>query len=197
MRPVVWRPVNWGCAHQVWSSGEDILSGQVSVLLPGSGENVSNQPLGSGETAWEVRGLWGHHFGAGQFADLQLAHRWRGGEDLNECAPRPDLGMAARGSLAGPGPELFPSGASNRPAQSPTRVRTAQGSAIGWRGNGARRNIMSDWPRPPAGAQCDQRTNVFSFRSGGVSESRALSSARTASPYSSASAKVSPVSWAI
>ena len=74
-----------GLRHRVWTSGPDTVSAQAVVLLPGSGENVSNQPLGSGETAWDVRGLWGHRFGAHHFADLQLAHRWRGGDDLNEA----------------------------------------------------------------------------------------------------------------
>lgn len=71
--------------HQVWSDGPDTLSFQAGVLLPGSGENVSNQPLGSGETAWEARALWGRRLSPSQFADVQLSHRWRGGEDLNEA----------------------------------------------------------------------------------------------------------------
>ena len=74
-----------GLRHRVWSRGPDTVSGQLTVLLPGAGENVSNQPLGSGETAWEVRGLWGRNLGDDQFADLQLSHRWRGGDDLNEA----------------------------------------------------------------------------------------------------------------
>ncbi len=74
-----------GLRRRLWTSGQDTVSGQLAVLLPGAGENVSNQPLGSGETAWELRGLWGHRFGTATFMDLQLAHRWRGGDDLDEA----------------------------------------------------------------------------------------------------------------
>ncbi len=74
-----------GLRRQLWSSPRQIVSAQAAVLLPGAGENVSNQPLGSGETAWEVRGLWGRHLGDTQFVDVQMGHRWRGGQDLNEA----------------------------------------------------------------------------------------------------------------
>lgn len=73
-----------GLRAGVWQDAGRIATLQVTALLPGAGENVSNQPLGAGGEAWEIRALWGQSFGRGRFADIQLAHRWRAEPDLDE-----------------------------------------------------------------------------------------------------------------
>ena len=73
-----------GLRAGVWQDAGRIATVQVTALLPGAGENVSNQPLGAGGEAWDVRVLWGQSFGNDRFADIQLAHRWRAEPDLDE-----------------------------------------------------------------------------------------------------------------
>lgn len=73
-----------GLRRTLWRDGGRIGSAQFTALIPGQGENVSNQPLGDGDPAWEIRALFGQGLGARQFADVQLAHRWRGERDLDE-----------------------------------------------------------------------------------------------------------------
>lgn len=68
-----------------WRGQRDVVSLQAGVLIPGPGENVTNQPLGDGESAYEFRALWGRGLDGNRFWDVQLAHRWRGGRDLNEA----------------------------------------------------------------------------------------------------------------
>ncbi len=86
-----------GLRRPVWTGDRQVVSLQAIALLPGAGENVSNQPLGDGDTAWEVRGLWGRSLGRGQFVDLQIAHRWRGGRDLDEIRFDVSWGWAPAG----------------------------------------------------------------------------------------------------
>lgn len=73
-----------GLRAGLWTRKADVVSLQVTALVPGAGENVSNRPLGSGSGAWELRGLWGRSLGPGRFVDVQLAHRWRAAPDLDE-----------------------------------------------------------------------------------------------------------------
>ena len=73
-----------GLRAGLWRSARQVATLQVMALVPGAGENVSNRPLGEGGSAWEVRGLWGRSLGGSQFADIQLAHRWREAPDLDE-----------------------------------------------------------------------------------------------------------------
>jgi len=73
-----------GLRAGLWRSRRQVATLQVMALVPGVGENVSNRPLGEGGRAWEVRGLWGRSYGVSQFADIQLAHRWREAPDLDE-----------------------------------------------------------------------------------------------------------------
>lgn len=71
-----------------------VLSGQVSLFLPGDGENVSNQPLGTGEISSELRLLAGQALGEAGFADVQLAYRQRNGEFLDEVRLDGTLGWS-------------------------------------------------------------------------------------------------------
>lgn len=73
-----------GLRRSLWQNEAAVASVQLTALIPGQGENVSNLPLGDGDGAWEIRALWGQRLLQRQFADIQLAHRWRGGRDLDE-----------------------------------------------------------------------------------------------------------------
>lgn len=73
-----------GVRYGAWQDTAQVVSLQLTALVPGAGENVSNRPLGEGGTAWEARGLWGRAFGRRHFTDVQLAHRWRSAPDLDE-----------------------------------------------------------------------------------------------------------------
>ncbi|WP_291842242.1 hypothetical protein [Maricaulis sp.] len=75
---VAWR-------RQVWRSGPMIASLQATALIPGRGENVSNQAFGSGEMAAEIRSLLGRSVGERGFAEAQAAWRWRDGDYLDEA----------------------------------------------------------------------------------------------------------------
>lgn len=74
-----------GIRRLFWSDDRDVFSLQAGMLIPGPGENVTNQPLGEGERAYELRALLGRGLEGNSFWDVQLAHRWRGGRDLDEA----------------------------------------------------------------------------------------------------------------
>ena len=74
-----------GLRRALWRDDRQIVSAQLLALVPGVGENVTNQPLGDGDDAWEARLLWGRSLSQNQFIDVQMAHRWRGGVDLDEA----------------------------------------------------------------------------------------------------------------
>jgi hypothetical protein len=63
----------------------NVFAVQALALIPGQGENVSNQPLGHGGEAWEARGLWGRSVSETVFTDVQFAWRWRADEFLDEA----------------------------------------------------------------------------------------------------------------
>ncbi|WP_300529403.1 hypothetical protein [Maricaulis sp.] len=85
-----------GVRRLFWSGERDVVSLQAGMLIPGPGENVSNQPLGEGERAYELRALWGRSLAQNRFWDIQLAHRWRGGRDLDEARLDLTFGFQAR-----------------------------------------------------------------------------------------------------
>lgn len=74
-----------GVRRSLWRDDRQIVSAQLLALIPGVGENVTNQPLGDGDGAWEARLLWGRTLAQDQFIDVQMAHRWRGGVYLDEA----------------------------------------------------------------------------------------------------------------
>jgi len=74
-----------GWRREVWRSDPAIASLQVTALIPGQGENVSNQAFGSGEMAGELRGLLGRSMGGWGFVEAQTAWRWRDGSYLDEA----------------------------------------------------------------------------------------------------------------
>jgi hypothetical protein len=74
-----------GWRRLIWQGERAVLSGQLTALIPGQGENVSNQAFGSGDMAGEVRALAGRSLGQRGFAEAQLAWRWREGPWLDEA----------------------------------------------------------------------------------------------------------------
>ncbi|WP_323763116.1 hypothetical protein [Maricaulis sp.] len=74
-----------GWRRVVWRSDRSLVAGQLTALIPGQGENVSNQAFGSGEMAAEIRALAGRSFGDRVFVEGQLAWRWRDGDELDEA----------------------------------------------------------------------------------------------------------------
>ncbi|WP_417471194.1 hypothetical protein [Maricaulis sp.] len=73
-----------------------VLSLQAMAILPGEGENISDQPLGDGGNAWEGRLLWGTSLGRDVFADAQLAYRRREDEFSDEARLDLTLGWQPR-----------------------------------------------------------------------------------------------------
>ncbi len=74
-----------GLRRSVFATERQVVSVQAMAILPGEGENISNQPLGDGGNAWEVRTLWGGNLSTRMFADAQLAYRRRDGEYSDEA----------------------------------------------------------------------------------------------------------------
>jgi hypothetical protein len=74
-----------GWRRRLWQGERLVLSAQIAALIPGQGENVSNQAFGSGDMAADLRGLVGRSFGERGFAEAQLAWRWRDGPWLDEA----------------------------------------------------------------------------------------------------------------
>ncbi|SDM56295.1 hypothetical protein [Maricaulis salignorans] len=74
-----------GLRGALYSSARQVVSLQAMAVLPGEGENISNQPLGDGGNAWEVRALWGANVADDGFADAQLAYRQRDGVYSDEA----------------------------------------------------------------------------------------------------------------
>lgn len=73
-----------GLRRLLLARDRNVISVQGSVFLPGSGENIANQPLGEGERGYELRVLGGRSFGGQSFGDVQLAYRARDGRFLDE-----------------------------------------------------------------------------------------------------------------
>ena len=73
-----------GLRYPVWRNAHDVAALQFTALVPGAGENVSNQHFGEGDMAYDLRLLWGRNLGPDQFAEIQASHRWRDGLDLDE-----------------------------------------------------------------------------------------------------------------
>lgn len=73
-----------GIRRQIFAQGAQVLSLQGSFFIPGDGENITNQPLGEGERAYELRFLAGQSFGEGGFGDVQIGYRAREGRYLDE-----------------------------------------------------------------------------------------------------------------
>jgi hypothetical protein len=80
-----------GLRRSLFVTDRQVLSVQAMAILPGEGENISNQPLGDGDNAWEARALWGANLTANLFADAQLGYRRREGNYSDEA--RLDLTM--------------------------------------------------------------------------------------------------------
>ncbi|MFY0637790.1 hypothetical protein [Maricaulis maris] len=74
-----------GWRREVWRGSRAIASLQLTALIPGQGENVSNQAFGTGEMAAEVRALAGRSLGDHVFLEAQSAWRWRDGAYLDEA----------------------------------------------------------------------------------------------------------------
>ena len=74
-----------GWRREVWRGTRSVASLQLTALIPGQGENVSNQAFGSGEMAAEVRALAGRSLGDHAFLEAQSAWRWRDGAYLDEA----------------------------------------------------------------------------------------------------------------
>ena len=74
-----------GLRGALYADDRQIVSLQAMAILPGEGENISNQPLGEGGNAWEIRALWGANPGDALFADAQLAYRQREGVFSDEA----------------------------------------------------------------------------------------------------------------
>jgi len=74
-----------GLRGALHADARQVISLQAMVMLPGEGENISNQPLGDGGNAWEVRALWGRNLSRELFADAQLAYRQREGVYADEA----------------------------------------------------------------------------------------------------------------
>jgi len=85
-----------GLRRRVWQGQSNIVSLQAIALIPGEGENVSNQALGDGSQAWEMRALWGRSVSDHIFTDTQLAYRSRGDDDLDEARLDLTLGWRPR-----------------------------------------------------------------------------------------------------
>lgn len=85
-----------GLRSVLYNAGRQVVSLQTTAILPGTGENISNQPFGDGGNAWEVRGLWGRNLASSLFADAQLAYRWREGIYADEARFDLTLGWQAR-----------------------------------------------------------------------------------------------------
>ncbi len=75
---------------------QQVLSVQAMAILPGEGENISDQPLGDGGNAWEGRLLWGSNLARDVFADAQLAYRSREDEYSDEARLDLTLGWQPR-----------------------------------------------------------------------------------------------------
>jgi len=74
-----------GWRREVWRGTRSVASVQLTALIPGQGENVSNQAFGTGEMAAEVRALAGRSLGDQAFLEAQSAWRWRDGAYLDEA----------------------------------------------------------------------------------------------------------------
>ncbi|WP_297737329.1 hypothetical protein [uncultured Maricaulis sp.] len=74
-----------GWRREVWHERRAVVSVQLTALIPGQGENVSNQAFGTGEMAAEVRALVGRSIGERGFLETQAAWRWRDGNYLDEA----------------------------------------------------------------------------------------------------------------
>jgi hypothetical protein len=74
-----------GLRGVVAKTDDGVFALQALALIPGQGENVSNQPLGAGGQAWEARALWGQAANDDVFTDLQIAWRRRDGLFLDEA----------------------------------------------------------------------------------------------------------------
>ncbi len=73
-----------GWRREFWRGSRSIASLQLTALIPGQGENVSNQAFGTGEMAAEIRALAGRNLGGRRFVEAQTAWRWRDGRYLDE-----------------------------------------------------------------------------------------------------------------
>jgi len=74
-----------GVRYRLHRFDHAVLSVQASAFIAGDGENITNQPLGEGSHAAELRLLAGYGFDEGGFADVQLAYRQREGLYLDEA----------------------------------------------------------------------------------------------------------------
>lgn len=83
-----------GVRIHAWRAGQWLVSGQASYFLPGEGENVTNQPLGQGDGAVDLRLLSGRALPRDGFLDIQLAHRQRDGTFLDEWRLDASIGVA-------------------------------------------------------------------------------------------------------
>ncbi len=83
-----------GVRALIWRRDDWVVSGQLSHFVPGEGENVTNQPLGQGEGAFDLRLLVGRALPRDGFLDVQLAHRARDGRYLDEWRMDTSLGFA-------------------------------------------------------------------------------------------------------
>lgn len=94
-----------GARLRVWQGGQAIASVQLSVILPGGGENVADRPLGDGGLGAEARLLAGYSPRQAVFVEVQPAYRWRDDGFLDEARldltagwrPRPDMLLMVQG----------------------------------------------------------------------------------------------------
>jgi hypothetical protein len=74
-----------GLRWAAWRGERAVFSIRAAALIPGDGENVSNQPLGDGGEAWDARLLVGLSLGTTGFLEAQAGWRRRGGPFLDEA----------------------------------------------------------------------------------------------------------------
>ena len=82
-----------GIRGQFLQSGPWRVSAQFSYFFPGEGENVTNQPLGQGDEARDMRLLVGRALPRNGFSDLQVGYRSRDGRFLDEWRVDATIGM--------------------------------------------------------------------------------------------------------
>jgi len=76
-----------GLRHVLWQDERSVLSTQMSVIFPSSGETISDADLGFGATNFEMRVLAGRSFKFAQkdgFVDVQAAWRLRPSDNPDE-----------------------------------------------------------------------------------------------------------------
>ena len=93
-----------GARLMIWRNDHSVISGQITALAPGDGENITDHDLGEGAVGAEIRALVGRSLGSTTFIDLQAAYRWRDQSFQDEARfdltfgwrPRPNILVLAQ-----------------------------------------------------------------------------------------------------